>query len=193
MDAVFEANYSEDTIDRHRPDIQRIRKSIKQILTASKCLGAWLVSMSLVYLGMTALNWYYLDVNKFEELKQKDWHDMYVQDLYEYTKDIEEIKMTHGVLLFFVTLFIFRMTRLNKVLTRRQYCQILCLTILISLMYVFPVIYIAKITFDEAKQNGSRLFADWTFMVIANSDTNLFGIGVSVLVHAQIIMTIFAF
>ena len=108
----------------------------------------WLVTLSLIYLGMTGLNWYFLDINKFEALKQDHWHDMYVQELYEYTKDIEEIKIMHGVLLLCVTSFIFRMTRNHKVLTGRQYCHLLCLTILISLMYVFPLFYIAKITFD---------------------------------------------
>jgi hypothetical protein len=62
MDAVFEANMSEDTIDRHRPDIQKMRTEIKQVLTASKCLGSWLVALSVTYLCMTGLNWYSLDI-----------------------------------------------------------------------------------------------------------------------------------
>lgn len=193
MDAIFEASMHEDAVDRHRPDIQRLRKEISQILKASKCLGAWLVTLSLFYLGMTAVNWYFLDIAKFEALKKAHWKDMYVDDLYRYTKDIEGIKIVHGLMLLGVTAFIYNMTRKNKVMTRRQYCQLLFLTIVISLLYIFPVLYIAKITFEEAKEHGSRLFADWTFMVLTNSDTNIFGVGVSVLIHAQIIMIIFAF
>lgn len=67
------------------------------------------------------------------------------------------------------------------------------LTIFISLLYVVPVLYIAKRTFDETNEQGTRMFADWTFMVLEGSDSNWFGVGLSVLIHMQIIMVIFAF
>ncbi len=118
---------------------------------------------------------------------------MYVQELFDFTVDIEEIKLIHGFALFFITLFIYSMTRQNKVLTRRQYCQLMGLTIFISLLYCVPVLYIAKKTFDETNEQGTRMFADWTFMVLEGSDSNWFGIGLEVLIHMQIIMVIFAF
>lgn len=68
---------------------------------------------------MTSFNWWTLDIADFEARKQAHWHDMYVQELYEYTKDIEEIKFVHGLLLLGVTVFIFRMTRKHKVLSKR--------------------------------------------------------------------------
>jgi len=77
---------------------------------------------------------------------------MYVQELFDFTVDIEEIKLIHGFALFFITLFIYSMTRQNKVLTRRQYCQLMGLTIFISLLYCVPVLYIAKKTFDETNE-----------------------------------------
>lgn len=170
-----------------------MRVEIKQTLAAAKCLGAWLIGLSSTYLCMTALNWYTLDIERFKQQKESHWHNMYVEELFQYTVDIEEIKLIHGFALFLITLFIFRMTRQNKVLTRRQYCQLMFLTIFISLLYAVPVLYIAKRTFDESNEYGARLFADWTLMVLEGSDSNWFGVGLSVLIHMQIIMVIFAF
>lgn len=133
---------------------------------------------------MTGVNWYYLDIEKFQALREDNWRENdIVEKLYQYTKDIEEIKIMHGVMLLGVTSFIYNMTRKHKVMTRRQYCQLLCLTILISLMYIFPVLYIVKITFEMANSNGNKMFANWILIMLTNSDTNIFGIGVSVLIH----------
>lgn len=61
------------------------------------------------------------------------------------------------------------------------------------MLYFLPVVYIAKLTFDEANEHGTRLFADWTWMVLESSDSNVFGVGLSVLIHMQIFMVIFSF
>ena len=107
---------------------------------------------------MTGVNWYYLDIEKFHAFfNEDDWRDSDAAEiLYQYTKDIEEIKIMHGVMLLGVTSFIYNMTRKHKVMTRRQYCQLLCLTILISLLYIFPVMYIVKISFDMATYNDNN-------------------------------------
>ena len=46
---------------------------------------------------------------------------MYVEGLFSYAKDIEEMKVAHGLCLLGITAFICNMTRKNKVLTKRQY------------------------------------------------------------------------
>jgi len=63
----------------------------------------------------------------------------------------------------------------------------------VTLLYFLPLVYIAKITFDQANVFGSRLFADWTFMLLESSDSGAWGIGLSIFVHAQIFMVIFSF
>ena len=115
-----------------------------------RCLGGWLVAMSITYLVMTAINWMSLDVNSFYKEREDHWHNMYVEDLFTYTKDIEEMKVAHGLSLLAITAFICNMTRKNKVLTKRQYSQLLCLTCTVTILYLVPLMYIAKITFDEA-------------------------------------------
>jgi len=192
MDAVVQAQLSEDIIDSGRPDIKKIREEIRQLLNAMRCLGVWLVAMSITYLFMTAVNWMTLDIDGFYKEREDHWHNMYVEDLYTYTKDIEEMKVAHGLSLLAITSFICNMTRKNKVLTKRQYSQLLCLTCTVTVLYLVPLMYIAKITFDEAQENGGRLFADWTFMLLSSSDTNSYGLSLSVFVHMQIYMVIFS-
>ena len=149
--------------------------------------------MSVTYLFMTIVSWMSLNIDDFYANKESHWHNMYVEDLYQYTKDIEEIKIAHGFALLGICSFIYNMTRKNKVLTRRQYGQLFSMTILVTMLYFMPLLYIAKITFDQANEFGSRLFADWTFMLIESSDSGWFGLGVSVFVHMQIFMVIFSF
>ena len=37
------------------------------------------------------------------------------------------------------------------------------------------------------------MFADWMFMMLENADTNKFGLGLSIFIHLQITMIVFAF
>lgn len=193
MDAVFEASLHEQSVDRHRPDIQRLRTEIRQILKASRCLATWLVCASMFYLLMTTCNWLFIDQKDY---KQGFWGGAYDQLYYNYVVDIEEIKLLHGFLLLGVSLFIYNMMKRNQIMTRRQYWQLLFLTIGISLIYLIPVLYIAghsatevygkdKVTFEN--------FAQWSLMFMESADTNLFGMGVSVIIHMQIFMVIFSF
>lgn len=65
--------------------------------------------------------------------------------------DVEEIKLVHGALLLGVSLYIYNMVRKNMVMTRRQYWQLLMLTILTTLMYLIPTVYIARHTYNEVE------------------------------------------
>ena len=85
MDAVYEASMREESIDRHRPDIQHLRREIKQALTGQRVMGGCLLGSTLVYLFMTVINWWLLDIKDLESVKQSHWKTLYVMDLYSYT------------------------------------------------------------------------------------------------------------
>ncbi len=88
---------------------------------------------------------------------------------------------------------IYSFVRLNKVLTKKQYAQILMLTCFISLMYFLPCLYIAKITFNEQKQTqqGGQMFLDWCSLLFSASEVNWYGLLFAVFIHAQIYMGLF--
>ena len=104
------------------------------------------------------------------------------------------MKLIHAIFMCLVCAFIFNMVRLNQVLTRKQYSQILILTCLISLLYFAPCVFIAKITFEQQRltRQGGQIFIDWVSMLFTTSEKNWYGLVLSVLIHAQIYAGIFA-
>ena len=115
-----------------------------------KLLGFWLVFLSTTYVVMVVLNWYFLSLDTFMKLNDaRDWSEDYLAELYTYSKDLEELKFIHAVLLFCITLVIACMTAKNRVLSKKQYGIILALTLLITLLYILPLLVIAKKTFEH--------------------------------------------
>ena len=85
-----------------------------------------------------------------------------------------------------LTGFIAFMACNNKVMSKSHYSNMLCLTVVIYLLYILPVIFIAKKTYDKSayEGQGAKIFADWTFVLMKKTDINVFGLGFAVFVHA---------
>jgi len=184
---------SEDVLDSGRPDIQNIRLQVKQLLRAKKFLSIWLIFLSFVYLFLTAISWKALTPGIFQANANYDWTPEYCQDLYQYAVDIEEMKILHAISFIAISVFMYALVSKNKVLTKKQYGQLLCLTVFFTLLYFVPVVYISKISMERSgKENGGRIFADWMFMLLSESDINVVGLSFNIFVHLQIYMVLYS-
>ena len=190
MDAVYEAQFSAAPIDFGRPDIAAMRKEVEQVLQGIKFTGIWLCSLAALYLMMAIFDYRYLTAENFDKIRDKDWSDEHSNELYNFTIEIEQLKLLHASALMCITGFIAFMACNNKVMSKTHYSNMLCLTVLIYVFYFVPVIYIAKKTYDhsEYEGQGAKMFADWTYVLIKKADLNVFGLGFAVFVHAQIFM-----
>ena len=84
-----------------------------------KFLGFWLVFLTTGYVLMAILNWYFLSLDTFLNLNNADWSEDYVEELYTYSKELEELKFIHAILLWCITLLIACMTAKNRVLSKK--------------------------------------------------------------------------
>lgn len=118
--------------------------------------------------------------------QNQGFSDSYIHELYNYALDIEVMKLIHSILLVAICAFIYNTVRQNRVLTRKQYSQILLMTCFISMLYFVPCLYIVKITYDRQKltQQGGQMFLDWLSILVTASENNVYGVIVSVLIHA---------
>ena len=57
-----------------------------------------------------------------------------------------------------------------------------------------PIIMIGKKTYDlkgPDSEKGAKIFADWIYILMKNNDTNVVGLGFSMVVHGQIYIILF--
>jgi len=79
----------------------------------------------------------------------------------EYGESIHIMSLLHSSLYVSISLFIYLLVKSGRLLTKVQYNKIMFLTVLLFGMYVLPIFYIAKITYDSSEKHGIMLFADW--------------------------------
>ena len=110
----------------------------------------------------------------------------YSDDLYEYTVDIEEIKLLHAGTLICITAFLSYMTCGNRVMSKTHYSNLIALTFLFTMLYFLPCLFIAKKTYDKNEEagKGAKMIPDWTYILIKTTDLNVVGLGFSIFVHA---------
>ena len=146
-----------------------------------------MVALSVLYLGGTIAQWYFLSVESFHEIKHKEtWSDEYVEELFTYAKEIEEVKVMHAVGMLFIAALICAMVVRKKLLSKKAYSRLLCLSCVITMLYFFPLIAIGYKTYDlrgPDAERSAKILADWFYILLKNNDTNVVGLGFSCLVH----------
>lgn len=60
------------------------------------------------------------------------------------------MKVVHALCLASIGLFMVIFTRKFKVLNKSHYHQILALTVLVTVIYIFPVVYIGYVSYSDA-------------------------------------------
>ena len=113
------------------------------------------------------------------------------------------MKVVHAITLACISGFIVMFSCRYRSLNQLHYLQLLVISLLVSLLYFLPLIYIAYISYDSNQMNGDESaldtenkraewekamirFADWFFMLVKRSDLGKFGLLLSVVVHVQI-------
>jgi hypothetical protein len=183
-----------------------LMKESQQMLSLIKFCGYYMLLLTLIYLGLTIYQLVNLDANDFIGMFVSHPYDY---EVYLYSEKIEYMKVVHAISLACIGVFLVHFTRKFKVLNESHYYQILGLTVLVTIIYIFPVIYIAYISYKDASlsflgyhaylANTERpqweiaitKFVDWLIMIIYRSDFGLFGFVCSLLVHLQIYILLF--
>ena len=114
--------------------------------------------------------------------------------MYQYSVEIEEVKVLHAVLLLLISFIVFCMVARKKLLSKRQYSNLLCLTCAVTFLYFMPMFMIARKTYalqGPDSEKGAKIFADWMYNLMKNNDENIIGLGFSCLVHVQIYIILF--
>ena len=127
-----------------------MRKEVGQVLKGIKFLGIWLNGLAALYLLMAVLDYRYLTAENFDQIRDNTWGPDYTNELYQFTIEIEELKVLHAGALICITGFIAFMACNNKVMSKTHYSNMLALTLLIYALYILPVCYIAKKTYDKS-------------------------------------------
>jgi len=111
------------------------------------------------------------------------------------------MKIIHALTLasisFFVTLFSCR----YRALTQMHYFQLLVVSLLVSVLYFLPLIWVAYAAYDPESaeleegqspafhedkpewEKATIRFADWFYMLLERSDLGKWGLAISMLVH----------
>lgn len=114
FEAIIEAQWSENIIDQNRPDMQHLRRQIRQLTNASKCIALYLFILSIVYVLMSLYT-----CMTISDFSGKGFSADYTAQLYAYARDIEIMKLVQAVLLACICAFIYNLCRQNRVLTRK--------------------------------------------------------------------------
>lgn len=150
-------------------------------------LGFYMVALCLVYLAGCTMQWRWLSIEPFTNMQSKEnWSDDYVELLFSYSVEIEQIKVIHAVGMLFIAILICGMVAKKKLLSKKQYSTLLCFTCLVTMGYFFPMFAIGYKTYNlqgTGHETNAKFLADWMFMLMKNNDTNVVGLGFSCLVH----------
>lgn len=186
--------------------IVALMKESKQMLKLIKFCGYYLLTLTLIYLSMTIYQLRRLNANDFIGMFQSHIYDM---EVYYYSLKIEWMKVVHALCLASIGVFLVLFTRKFKVLNESHYYQILGLTVIVTIVYIFPVIYIGWVTYRDAGMSflgyhallankdrpqweiAMTKFVDWIIMLISRADFGWFGFICGLLVHIQIYLLLF--
>ena len=176
------------------------------MLRLVSCLGYYMVSLSVIYLLQTILCYNMVRLADFEEeFERLD----YAKEVYEYSIDIELMKIVHAITLVCVATFLILFTNRFKMLNENHYIAMVFLVTLVTIAYFVPVIYVGYTAYktdgDKFNKYSSQSlkedmkdwekallrFGDWFYMIIKRSDLGVFGLFFSFFVHLQIYVLLF--
>lgn len=122
-------------------------------------------------------------------------------EVFLYSRRIEYMKVIHALCLASIGGYMVYFTRKYKVLNEKHYYQFLALTVLVTVIYIFPVIYICWVSYRDAGMSfllyhdynagksrpqweiAITKFVDWIIMIIYRTDFGWFGFICSLLIH----------
>lgn len=182
--------------------ILALRKESRQLLKVIRLTSFYMLLLTVVYFlqAMLCLEW--LDPRDFEA---NYWNKTYAKEIYNYSVEFERMKIVHALTLASISLFVTVLTCRYRALNQMHYLQLLIISLLVSVLYFLPLIWVAYLAYDPSQQAelqpGDRpafaddkadwekatiRFADWFYMLLERSDLGKWGLTISILVHIQI-------
>ena len=67
IDAIVEASWSYESVDKDRVDIQHVRREIRQLSKVSKAISIWLLLLSVLYCFVSLHSYLTLEFKDFED------------------------------------------------------------------------------------------------------------------------------
>ena len=182
IDAVCEGQFLRKGSGSSRPDIQGLTRQVKQEVGALKCLGFSLVTLGLAYVSMCIVNLVTLSRSSFGRAQDNRWSE---EDLYQYTWELNIMKLSHSCALLLLTFPIAFLTARKKVTTKKRYNTLLTLTLVAELCYVMPLMFNIKKTLDK-KGADVGIFSAWLPALLRDTNVNIFGINCMILITIAI-------
>lgn len=165
-----------------------------------------MVSLTVIYLCQTVLCFNLVKLEDFEqEMSRKD----YALEVYEFSRDIEMMKIVHAITLVCIAAFLILFTNRFKMLNENHYIAIVFLVTLVTVAYFIPLVYVGYKAYSADgdqfnKYSDSSLnkdmkdwekallrFGDWFYMILKRSDLGVYGLFFSFFVHVQIYVLLF--
>ena len=180
-----------------------LRKESFQLLKVIRITSFYMLVLTIIYFiqAMLCLEW--LDVRDFEA---NYWNQAYADEIYNYSIQFERMKIIHALTLASISLFVTVLTCRYRALNQLHYAQLLIVSLIVSILYFLPLIYVAYMAYDPSQQveleegqtpafadpdqaeweRAMIRFADWFFMLLERSDLGGWGLAISTLIHVQI-------
>ena len=114
-------------------------------------MSRYLLALTGVYFIHTIYCWANIKLEDFEvgyydeALTEKD-------ELYEYSLDIERMKVVHAFSLLGLSIYIVLVSASYRVLTIRHYYQLLAVSIIMTTFFVLPAVYLFYVMYQDHKQ-----------------------------------------
>ena len=110
-------------------------------------------------------------------------------EVYKYSIEIERMKVVHALSIGSISMATLVMTNRFKMLNDSHYYQLMTVSVLVTILYFIPILFIGWIGFTEIEDQKSKLessvlrFADWFYMIMLRVDMGVVGIVISILIH----------
>jgi hypothetical protein len=101
------------------------------------------------------------------------------------------MKTFHSLSLFSLSAATLCWVKKGRVLSKKQYNQILLVTCALSFLYFMPAMYMAKLTFNAPDLTGARMFADWSRSLIENMKLGVISCYLAFALHLNIYFCIY--
>ena len=192
----------DDAITACEPhEIQAFRRSAQQLMRVIRCVGWYLFVMTALY---TCQTFYCLSAISPDDFRQGFASEEYAQEIYDYSLDIEWMKMVHSSMLLMLSVFLVKTTSANRLLTQSHYRKVLAIAAFVSIIYFVPCLVIGYLSYKDAGDSYFKMkyanfssgrkqgniheaamfrFADWMLMMAKRSDHGIGALLFSMLVH----------
>ena len=109
------------------------------MLRLTRCCALYFMVLALVYVFQTVVSYAFLNPKSFEGYIS---NEHYRAEAYSFVESICIMNIVHGLTLLSLAFFVILSTRKFKILNESHYMQLFCLTVVITIVYFIPILYI---------------------------------------------------